>query len=168
MDKHVKNLTLTFSNDIARDLDNDKYQSCSKFIINVLKKNYFCNLVNLNILVKYWLEVHGDDYLRQNFFCKEFFEILLKNKELIKHQFEQFNIGYKIACDFRSDVFYAFSWNDTMTNDQILSHQYITRMTANYFAVSDHGQHPNKDFHDFYADKDKYRQMECQWECVGW
>ena len=85
LDKHVKNLTLTFSNDSARDLDNDQYQSCSKFIINVLKKNYFCNLVNLNILVEYWLEVHGDDYLRQNFFCKEFFEILLKNKELIKH-----------------------------------------------------------------------------------
>ena len=167
LDKSVKNLTLRFNIDCSKwfDAHNTYRNACSKFIVNVLKKYYFCNLKNLNILVEdcYDTEVVGAMEESQSFFCKEFFDILLTNKQYLKNQFKQFNIAIKnshIDNIFKS-VYHVFSWNNKMTQDEILLHKDKFRKVADYFLGVNIDDPLDQ---DLIEGKNKYCEMEQQWD----
>ena len=107
----LKNLTLVIAP--ARTFyDQDLYQQQWKqwllAIKNVLTKEYYFNLENVNILIY--------DISKKN--CHQaisIFKILQENKSILKHQFKQLNIGFRIlkkSC-------YILKWDDNI-NDKLL------------------------------------------------
>ena len=162
LDKSVKNLTLGFKIHFS---DRFEMPTWNQLISNVLKKYCFCNLVNLNILISDWYE--NKEFHNQSFFCKDFFNILLTNKECIKNQFKQFNIGYKnknLSSNYNNKEYntacYTFTWNDKITNDEILLHQDMLTKAAAYFTNENKDQLVQI---DFISHKNKYDKMEKQW-----
>ena len=138
LDKSLKNLTVIFDVDTVQwnDLIDSSRQKCNTLIRNILKKYYFCNLENLNLLVLEWCNEDslGCDIL----FCHELFDTLLKLKQLLKHQFKQLNVGYEYKdCENDMDAKtidkYEFRWCDEMTDDDVQTYRRRWDQVVNYF-----------------------------------
>ena len=112
----LKNLTLTITlnrNFRSWNLDNQSkqaWQQCLLAIKNILTKKYYFNLENVNILI---YGIHG---LNCNQAMK-IFQILKNNKIVLKHQFKQLNVGFRVA--WARDRCYILKWTPNM-NDKLL------------------------------------------------
>ena len=171
LDRTVKNLTLSFA--LLDYVDSSTI--CCQLINKIIKKEYFYNLVNVNILVSEWLDcdtfdVDYDDEISRNFFCGQFFDILISNKTIIKEQFKQFNVGYEIVADFDGEncwdpekihqkVYDTFSYNDKMTDNEIKMHKDIWNMMAqDFFEETINGTLQI----DYWEESQKYHKMKYQ------
>ena len=106
LDNSLKNLTLGYQWDGVTGVQ--------AFEKQILKKQYYHNLENVNILVNSNSSESID----------EFFELLKKNIQLLKHQFKQLNIGLcmpSAASD--KDKYYILQWNSKIT-DKYLDNQH--------------------------------------------
>ena len=173
LDKNLQNLVLDFdvsSRKWSDYGDNSYRNSCIRLMTNILKNYYFYNLKNLNILV---MDFYNHEYFHEdNFFCKEFFDILLENKQLIKNKFQQFNIGYQNKhMETNQTVYYLFSFNNCheMTDDDIKSHKNNWYETFTYFqAQNQTDKHPlNHERGDQHLVQ-KYLTWQEQWMDINW
>ena len=98
----VKNLTLKCVLYQNRDCD-----IWIKIISNLLTKEYYFNLNNLNILLQ--LIFDGSSLNKQLINC--IFTLLKENLQLLKHQFNQLNIAFNIIRLFSDKRFYVLKWN---------------------------------------------------------
>ena len=105
----VKNLTLNCTLDQTDDCDN-----WTKIISNLLAKKDYFNLDNLNILLQF-SSLHLNEEL-----VNWIFEILKRNQQLLKHQFNQLNIGFRIEW-ISHDTFYVLRWNPKI-DEKFLNH----------------------------------------------
>ena len=86
----VKNMTIGI---VLDHMDNihDINDHWKPLLINVLKKKYYFNLTNVNILL--YCEYHGNKLRAKKNFVDWIFGILKENKNVLKYQFKQLRIG---------------------------------------------------------------------------
>ena len=106
----VKNLILNFT--LCQKANCDHW---TKIISNLLTKKYYFNLNNLNILLRISSARFNTELINW------IFEILKQNQQLLKHQFNQLNIGFRIADPFLDETFYVLKWNPKI-DDKVLNH----------------------------------------------
>ena len=104
---------------------------------------------------------------KESFLYKHFFDILSKNKTLIKNKFNQINVGFTNAAHDISDrVYYALSWNDNneMTDDDIQLHKNNWYTALTYFHS---GELEREDRDDDQFKNDCFNTKE-QWFGINW
>ena len=122
----LKNLTITISllnnrqNFTRRDDEKieDAWKQWLLAIKNILTKEYYFNLENVNILI---YDIYGNNCSR----AIGIFQILKENKSVLKHQFKQLNVAFHMG-----DCCYIIKWTHGMNDillDQIKSdiRQYV-------------------------------------------
>ena len=116
-----------------------------KAIENILQKNYYYNLENVNIILE---NTGGHDDTKIDWF----FKLFKDNHKILKYQFKQLNIAIERIVDYDHEkyLYFVLEWNNTMDDkhvDQVKKQFY--QMKSN---VQNHQQF-----------KAKYLSMKTQW-----
>ena len=140
----VKNLTVNCTLYHKRECD-----IWRKIICNLLTKKYYFNLVNLNILLQFF-----DWGLRsEKDLVNCIFEILKQHQQILKHQFNQLNIGFDIVDSLLGARFYVLEWNCKV--DEKFSNHFQQQCNKGWKQTSTKGE-PN-------LYKEKYHSAMQQW-----
>ena len=100
LDKTLKNLTMNVHiSDGDTRIEPQLFHKSMQVIENVLKKKYFYVLKNVNLLFKRCHTIVLD----------RIFKIFKENTHLLKHQFKQLNIGFRVGYN---DMYHVFKWNE--------------------------------------------------------
>ena len=92
------------------------FKSWMDAIDKILRKEYYHQLKNVNVLLT---------ISNKTVAIEAFFEILKKNCQILKYQFEQLNVGLEISCLTNSSCFayYVFVWSPTMDKKMLMEHE---------------------------------------------
>ena len=105
----------------------------------ILKKQDYYNLQNFNLLIEF--EENNIEW---------FFDLLKQNKQILKYQFKQFNIGLK---DVNHNVYKVIKWNDSIDDKYLdkLRHECKESIIP---------QHPNNK-------RKQHRALLNEWSCIN-
>ena len=138
----VKNLTLSCT---IYDTDADR-NIWRNVLSNLLTKKDYVNLDNVNILFHFFGVDTKTDTLSW------IFEILNHNREILKHQFKQLNIGLRIAVSLRNQRYYILKWHCAIDEKFLLDYQQQCNMYVH-----------DKQFDPSAKGKEKYSLIMQQW-----
>ena len=106
----LKNLTIE-----CVTLQPDNYGHQQKALTNILEKEYYYNLENVNIII----EINQD----MDVFMTWFFQLLEKNVKNLKYQFKQLNIATLKKVEYPTylakESYFVLEWNDAMDNKRL-------------------------------------------------
>ena len=102
------------------------YPSILKSIESVLRKKCYFNLENVNILLEFCATEKYNHF-------EQFLNILKRNKQLLKYQFKQLNIGLFV------DSYYIIKWNSTI-DDKFIDKVKMICCSSNEESEKEKGQ----------------------------